>query len=67
MGLSWMAWTWETAAFFFRDLCAATVPSNLEYLRYEWRTRGGWRLAMAIGTPCLRSRSTGGKRVSCRK
>jgi hypothetical protein len=32
-----------------RDICAATVPSGLDYLEYEWRERGGWRLAMVAG------------------
>lgn len=32
-----------------RDLCAATAPRGPEYLRYEWRTTGGWRLAMVGG------------------
>jgi uncharacterized membrane protein YedE/YeeE len=33
----------------FRDVCAATVPANLEYFRYSWRNRGAWRLTMALG------------------
>lgn len=33
----------------FRDLCAATVPAGLEYFRYAWKERGGWRLTMALG------------------
>ncbi len=33
----------------FRDICAATVPTRLEYFDYPWRSRGGWRLAMALG------------------
>lgn len=33
----------------FRDVCAATFPKGLEYLRYPWREEGGWRLAMAFG------------------
>ena len=32
-----------------RDICAATVPSGLEYFRYDWRKEGGWRLAMVAG------------------
>lgn len=32
-----------------RDVCAATFPSGLEYFRYAWRERGGWRLVMALG------------------
>ena len=33
----------------FRDLCAATIPSGFEYFTYSWRSRGGWRLTMALG------------------
>lgn len=33
----------------FRDVCAATLPRNLDYFRYSWRTQGAWRLTMAIG------------------
>lgn len=33
----------------FRDLCAATFPRNLDYFSYAWRSRGAWRLTMAIG------------------
>ena len=33
----------------FRDICAATMPSGLEYFQYAWREKGGWRLAMAVG------------------
>jgi uncharacterized protein len=33
----------------FRDVCAATVPSGLEYFRYSWREQGAWRLTMAAG------------------
>ncbi|NNL30603.1 MAG: YeeE/YedE family protein [Gemmatimonadetes bacterium] len=33
----------------FRDICAATAPSGLDYFRYAWRKEGGWRLAMALG------------------
>jgi uncharacterized membrane protein YedE/YeeE len=32
-----------------QHLCAATVPAGLEYFRYDWRKRGGWHLAMAVG------------------
>ena len=28
----------------FRDLCAATLPNRPEYLRYDWRAAGAWRL-----------------------
>jgi uncharacterized membrane protein YedE/YeeE len=33
----------------FRDICAATLPGDLEYFRYSWRTIGSWRLTMAVG------------------
>ncbi len=33
----------------FRDVCAATFPSNFEYFDYSWRTQGSWRLTMAVG------------------
>ena len=33
----------------FRDLCAATSRSRLAYFRYDWRSEGGWRLAMVAG------------------
>jgi uncharacterized protein len=33
----------------FRDVCAATFPAGLEYLRYPWRRLGAWRLTMALG------------------
>jgi uncharacterized membrane protein YedE/YeeE len=33
----------------FRDFCAAIAPRRPEYFRYDWRERGGWRLAMAVG------------------
>lgn len=32
-----------------QHLCAATVPAGLEYFRYDWRSRGGWQLLMALG------------------
>jgi len=33
----------------FRDICAATIPRSIDYFAYEWRSRGGWRLSMALG------------------
>lgn len=33
----------------FRDVCAATLPRNLEYFDYSWRSRGAWRLTMVVG------------------
>ena len=32
-----------------RHICAATIPSHIEYLRYDWRKAGGWNLAFAAG------------------
>ena len=32
-----------------QHLCAAVLPSGIEYFRYDWRARGGWHLAMAGG------------------
>ena len=32
-----------------QHLCAAMVPSGLEYFRYDWKRRGAWHLAMASG------------------
>ena len=36
MGLSWMAWTWPTAAFFIFIVCAISCMGYL-----EWRSPGG--------------------------
>jgi uncharacterized membrane protein YedE/YeeE len=33
----------------FRDLCAATLGGRLDYLRYDWKREGGWRIAMVLG------------------
>ncbi len=35
MGLSWMAWTWQTALFFALLLCVLTVMTTLAALRPE--------------------------------
>lgn len=32
-----------------QHLCAATVPSGIEYFRYDWKRQGSWHLAMATG------------------
>ena len=32
-----------------QHLCAATVPSSIEYFRYDWWKKGAWHLAMAAG------------------
>ena len=32
-----------------RDICAATIPGRIDYFQYAWRSKGGWRLAMAAG------------------
>jgi uncharacterized protein len=32
-----------------RHLCAALMPSNVEFFRYDWKSRGGWNLAFVAG------------------
>lgn len=32
-----------------RHMCAAALPGRAEFFRYDWRTRGGWKLAFALG------------------
>lgn len=32
----------------FRHLCAA-LPTKIPYLKYDWKTQGGWQLALALG------------------
>jgi hypothetical protein len=32
-----------------RDVCAAAIPGRVEFFRYDWRARGGWSLAFAVG------------------
>jgi uncharacterized protein len=32
-----------------QHLCAATVPSGIEYFRYDWKRQGSWHLAMVTG------------------
>ena len=32
-----------------QHLCAAVLPSGIEYFRYDWRKTGAWHLAMASG------------------
>lgn len=33
----------------FRHVCAAVLPAGPDYLRYDWRRRGGWNLAFVLG------------------
>ncbi len=33
----------------FRDVCAATLPTGLDYFQYSWRQLGAWRMTMALG------------------
>ena len=33
-----------------RHLCAATFPGRIEFLRYDWKAKGGWNLAFMAGT-----------------
>lgn len=32
-----------------QHLCAAALPGNIEYFRYDWWRRGAWHLTMAAG------------------
>ncbi len=32
-----------------RDMCAAVMPANLDYFKYEWKQKGAWRLTMVLG------------------
>lgn len=32
----------------FRDICAATAPGRLDYLKYDWKSER-WRLVFAVG------------------
>lgn len=32
-----------------RHLCAATLPTRLQYFRYDWKTDGAWNLAFLAG------------------
>jgi uncharacterized membrane protein YedE/YeeE len=32
-----------------RHMCAATVPANLEFLKYDWKTSGLWNLTLVLG------------------
>jgi predicted small integral membrane protein len=41
MGLSWMAWTWQTAAFFIAILCCLILLTILEVKRPGGNSRDG--------------------------
>jgi predicted small integral membrane protein len=41
MGLSWMAWTWQTAAFFIAILCCLIFLTILEIKRPGGNSRDG--------------------------
>jgi uncharacterized protein len=32
-----------------RHLCAATVPANLEFFKYDWKKNGLWNLTFVVG------------------
>ncbi len=32
-----------------QHICAATLPRQIEYFRYDWRKEGRWNLSMVIG------------------
>jgi uncharacterized membrane protein YedE/YeeE len=33
-----------------RHICAACVPGNIAFFRYDWKKTGGWNLAFLAGT-----------------
>lgn len=33
-----------------RHLCAATLPGDIEFFKYDWRKAGGWNLIFILGT-----------------
>lgn len=33
-----------------RHMCAAVLPSTLDYLKYDWKTEGSWNLVFVLGT-----------------
>lgn len=33
-----------------KHLCAACVPGNIEYFKYDWKKVGGWKLIFIAGT-----------------
>ena len=41
LGLSWMAWTWQTAAFFIAILCCLILLTILEIKRPGGNSRDG--------------------------
>lgn len=32
-----------------RTICAAVLPGNIDFFKYDWKERGGWNLAFAVG------------------
>lgn len=32
-----------------RHMCAATIPGNLEFLKYDWKKSGIWNLTLVLG------------------
>ncbi len=34
----------------FRHTCAACIPGNLDYFKYDWKKSGGWNLVFLTGT-----------------
>ncbi|MEX2399220.1 MAG: YeeE/YedE thiosulfate transporter family protein [Rhodothermales bacterium] len=33
-----------------RHMCAASVPGNIEFLKYDWKAAGMWNLTFMVGT-----------------
>jgi uncharacterized protein len=34
----------------FRHACAACIPGNVEFFKYDWKKEGGWNLIFLVGT-----------------
>lgn len=34
----------------FRHICAACVPANINFFKYDWKKDGGWNLLFLVGT-----------------
>lgn len=33
-----------------RHMCAAVLPANLDFLKYDWKSAGSWNLVFVLGT-----------------
>src|SRR5690606_17815079 len=34
----------------FRHICAACLPGNIEFFKYDWKKEGSWNLVFLLGT-----------------